>query len=95
MTTLLLFSLVSADFPICAAPGFTGYTSVVYAQDLFYVFWEDQRESPLTGLYAARVTKQGTVLDPSGRELYTDSVGYRINAAWDGTNFLVVTRNHC
>ena len=95
MSTLLLLVLVGADFPICTASGYTGYSSVVYAQDQFYVFWEDQRQAPLTGVYGARVTKQGTVLDPASVELFTDSVGYRVSAAWDGSNFLVVTREHC
>jgi hypothetical protein len=91
----LLLALVSADFPISTAPGYTGYASVCYANDQFYVFWEDQRRYPLTAVYAARVSRDGTVLDPEGRELYCDSAGYRVSAAWDGTNFLVVTRNHC
>lgn len=95
MSTLLLLALVGADFPICTASGYSGYSSVVYAQDQFYVFWEDQRQAPLTGLYAARVAKQGTVLDPTGIELFNDSIGYRVSAAWDGSNFLVVTRQHC
>ena len=95
MSTLILLALVSADFPICTASGYTGYASVVYAQDQFYVFWEDQRQAPLTGVYASRVTKQGAVLDPTGVELFTDSIGYRVSAAWDGSNFLVVTRQHC
>ncbi len=95
MTTMLLLALVGADFPICAASGYSGYASVVYAQDQYYVFWEDQRAYPLTGVYGARVTKQGAVLDPNGVNLFTDSVGYRVSAAWDGTNFLVVTRQHC
>ncbi len=95
MITLILLAVIGADFPICTASGYTGYSSVVYARDQFYVFWEDQRQAPLTGVYAARVTKQGTVLDPAGVELFTDSVGYRVSAAWDGSNFLVVTRQHC
>jgi hypothetical protein len=95
LTALLLFGLIGADFPICTASGYTGYASVVYAQDKFYVFWEDQRQYPLTGVYGARVTKQGAVLDPDGVELFTDSIGYRVSAAWDGSNFLVVTREHC
>lgn len=95
MSTLLLLTLVGADFPICTASGYTGYASVVYAQDQFYVFWEDQRRAPLTGVYAARVTKQGTVLGPNGVELFTDSIGYRVSAAWDVSNFLFVTREHC
>ena len=95
MTTMLLLALVSADFPISTAPGFTGYAAVCYAQDQFYVFWEDQRTYPRTSLYAARVSLDGTVLDPQGRELFNDSAGYRVGAAWDGENFLVITRNHC
>ena len=95
MTTMVLLALVGADFPICAASGYSGYASVVYAQDQFYVFWEDQRAYPLTGVYGARVTKHGVVLDPNGVDLFTDSIGYRVSAAWDGTNFLVVTRQHC
>ncbi len=91
----LLLALVSADFPISTAPGYTGYASVVYALDQFYVFWEDQRRYPLTALYGARVSTDGVVLDPDGRELWCDSVGYRVSADFDGENFLVVTRNHC
>ncbi len=95
MTALLLFALVGADFPISTAYDYTSYPSVAYAQGQFYVFWTDQRQYPLKSLYAARVTKQGTVLDPTGVELFTDSIGYRVSAAWDGSNFLVVTREHC
>jgi hypothetical protein len=95
MMVPLLLTLIGADFPISTAAGYTGYASVICAQDQYYVFWEDQRQRPLTSVYAARVTRQGTVLDPEGRELWTDSVGYRVSAAWDGENFLVVTRNHC
>ncbi len=95
MTTMILLALVSADFPISTAPGFTGYAAVCHAEDKFYVFWVDQRASPLMSVYGARVSLDGTVLDPQGRELYTDSAGYRVGAAWDGENFLVVTRNHC
>ncbi len=95
MSTLILLAVIGVDFPICTASGYTGYASVVYARDQFYVFWEDQRAYPLTGVYATRVSKQGSVLDPGGVALFTDSIGYRVSAAWDGTNFLVVTREHC
>jgi hypothetical protein len=91
----LLLALTAADFPICAAPGFTGYPAVTFAHDNYYVFWVDQRQSPLTSVYGARVTRSGTVLDPGGVELYTDSAGYRCGAAADGDNLLVVVRNHC
>ncbi len=93
LTFLLL--LVGSDFPISTAPNYTGYPSVCYANDMFYVFWIDQRHLPLLSLYGARVTTDGTMLDPSGRSLYVDSAGYSCDVAFDGTNLLVVTRNHC
>lgn len=87
--------LISADFAISPAPNFTGYPSLCYANDQFYVFWIDQRTLPNMSIYGSRVAKDGTVLDPSGVELYTDSASYDCNVAFDGTNLMVVTRNHC
>jgi hypothetical protein len=95
VTLTLLFCLLGADFPVCTAPNFTGYPSVCSAQDRFYVFWVDQRQRPNMSICGARVEPDGTVLDPDGVELYTDSAGYRCSAAFDGENFLVVTRNYC
>lgn len=95
MVLAILAVLVGGDFPISTAPSYTGYPSVCYANGQFNVFWIDQRYTPLMSLFGARVTKDGIVLDPTGRELYTDSAGYDCNVAFDGTNFLVVTRNHC
>jgi len=93
--SVIILMLVGGDFPIGTAPNYTGYPSVCYANDQFYVFWIDQRHLPLLSLYGARVTTDGVVLDPSGRALYVDSAGYSCDAAFDGTNLLVVTRNHC
>jgi hypothetical protein len=95
MVLAILAALIGGDFPISTAPNYSGYPSVCYANDQFYVFWIDQRNLPLMSLFGARVTTDGTVLDPSGRELYTDSAGYSSDVAFDGTNFLAVTRNHC
>ncbi|MGD8979400.1 MAG: hypothetical protein PVH23_04970 [candidate division WOR-3 bacterium] len=95
MVVALIFALVCSDFPISTAPNYTGYPSVCYANDQFYVFWIDQRNLPLRSLYGARVTTDGAVLDPDGHELYTDSAGYSCDVAFDGTNLLAVTRNHC
>lgn len=94
MVAFVLF-LLSADFPISTAPNYTGYPSVCYANNQYYVFWIDQREYPNMSIYGARVTETGFVLDPNGVELYTDSAGYRCSVAFDDTNFLVVTRDHC
>jgi len=86
---------INADFAISTAPNFTGYPSLCYANNQFYVFWIDQRTLPNMSIFGARVTKQGVVADTSGIEIYTDSASYDCNVAYDGTNFLVVTRNHC
>ncbi|UCD18823.1 MAG: hypothetical protein JSU64_05185 [candidate division WOR-3 bacterium] len=95
MVLAIMFLLIGGDFQICTAPNFTGYPSLCFANGQFYVFWVDQRDYPLMSLYGARVTVDGNVLDPAGRELYTDSIGYNCDVAFDGTNMLAVTRNHC
>jgi hypothetical protein len=95
MLVPLLLCLVGADFPISTAPNYTGYPAVCWDGNRYGVFWVDQRQLPKRSLYGARVTRDGTVLDPDGVELYTDSAGYRCSAAFDGENFLVVTRNYC
>lgn len=92
---LMLLAVLGADFPICTAPSYTGYPTVCYAHGRFNVFWIDQRRAPSMSIYGARVTVDGTVLDSNGVEICTDSAGYRCGVASDGSNFLVVFRNHC
>jgi len=94
MITLIL-TLISADFPICTAANFNGYPTIHYANDQYYIFWIDQRLLPNMSIFGARVAKDGTLLDPNGVEIYTDSASYDCNVAYDDTNFLVLTRNHC
>ncbi len=94
----IILLLISADFPITTAGDFQEYPAVCYVNDQFYVFWVDYRYRYTTGqlsLFGARVSKTGAVLDTAGRLLYGDSASYNCDAAFDGTNFLVVTRNHC
>jgi hypothetical protein len=92
---LLLLTIISADFPVCTAPNYTEYPCVTYANNKFNIFWIDYRLSPSMSIYGSRVAKNGMVLNPNGVELYRDSASYRCNVAFDGNNFLVVTRNHC
>jgi hypothetical protein len=89
--------LISADFPVSTAGDFQEYPAIYYTNNQFYVFWVDYRyrSSGYISLFGARVSKTGTVIDTDGRLLYRDSASYNCNVAFDGTNFFVVTRNHC
>lgn len=94
----LLFILINADFPICTAYDHQFYPVVCYANDLYYVFWEDRRfvqSNALYTVYCSRVTSNGTVLDPDGKFLFGNQVHYDIDAAFDGTNFLVAFEDSC
>lgn len=92
--SLVLF-LLGADFPICTAANSSTYPAIHYTGSQFYVFWIDTRQLPNFSIYGSRVSKTGTVIDPAGVEIYTDSAGYECNVSFDGTNFLVLTRNYC
>lgn len=46
-------------------------------------------------MYGARVSESGTVMDPDGKELFSNQVDAKPEAAWDGSNFLVVFRDSC
>jgi hypothetical protein len=71
------------------------YPRVVSACDQFYVFWQDLRFYPSDrATLAARVTPDGTVLDPDGIVLMRDKTEFT-DAAYDGTNFLVVVQDSC
>jgi len=94
----LLLMLISTDFPISTAFESQRYPAVCYQQDQYYAFWCDRRFYGLDTtncLYCTRITTEGVVIDPDGRLLVRDDVGYELDAAFDGANFLVVFRNHC
>ena len=72
------------------------YPSIYFANDQYYVFWRDNRDySPYLSLYGARVTTDGTVLDPNGKLFYKDSCSSYPAVSYDGSNFLVVFRDGC
>ncbi len=54
----------------------------------FFVVWRDFRSGSRADIYGARVSQEGTVLDPSGIAIST--VAGNPALAFDGTNFLVV-----
>ncbi|MEO0137927.1 MAG: hypothetical protein ABIL40_07890 [candidate division WOR-3 bacterium] len=95
MITLLILSLLNADFPITNLTTNELYPCVAFANNQYYIFWSDWRSVPLYGLYGARVSSTGTVIDFNGKFLFQDSVGSSPAVAYDGTNFLVVWREGC
>jgi hypothetical protein len=68
---------------------------VEFANDQFYVFWEDLRYYPSDrSTMAARLTEDGQLLDPDGILIIRDRT-VDVDAAYDGTNFLVVVQDSC
>ena len=91
-----LLLLLQADFPICTQVDHQNTPVVLFENNQFYVFWQDNRFFGTEfkyALFAARITKNGTVIDPQGKLIYSDSAAPILDAAYDGTNFLVVFRD--
>ncbi|XXF80004.1 hypothetical protein P2318_09700 [Myxococcaceae bacterium GXIMD 01537] len=62
--------------------------SMAFGSGKFFVAWEDVREG---GVYGARLTPDGKLLDPEGIRLnFSDEGGGETAVAYDGKNFLVV-----
>ena len=100
MVCALLLSLVlpSADFAICTAAEEQYSPCAMYANGQYYVFWADYRYYATDSSYAvfgARVSTNGTVIDPDGKPLYNNQAPYTLGLAYDGTNFLIVFRDSC
>ncbi len=73
------------------APGSQGPSDVAWGGNQFLAVWTDARSERGSDIFAARVSANGTVLDPNGLAV-TDgaSVSNAPAVAWDGTDFLVV-----
>ena len=68
---------------------------VTFANEQFYVFWQDLRFYPQDrATCAARITQEGLVLDPDGVVLMQDRTE-NVDAAHAGANFLVVVQDSC
>lgn len=95
MAFITILFILGNDFPISAAPESQHYPVVELADSQFYVFWEDLRFYPSDRTtMAARVSANGVVLDPQGIVMMRDRT-VDVDAAYDGTNFLVVVQNNC
>lgn len=94
MLIAILF-LLGSDFPISAEFESQHCPVVEFANGYFYTFWQDLRFYPSDrSTYAARITEEGSVLDTTGVLLMRDRT-QSADAAYDGTNFLVVVQDSC
>jgi hypothetical protein len=83
--------LIDTSVALVPAPNEESVPAVAFDGANFLVVWQDDRSGSDSDIYGARVTPQGTVLDPAGfvispaaNDQCTPSV------AFDGANFLVV-----
>jgi phosphoribosylformylglycinamidine (FGAM) synthase PurS component len=69
--------------------------AVDFDSENFLVVWEDHRSGIDSDIYGARVTPEGTVLDPDGIAV-SEAAGWQYSPAvgFDGANFLVVWEDH-
>jgi hypothetical protein len=97
LLTLVLLFVSQGDFPICQASNVQATPEVLFADNLFYVFWTDFRYSVVDtyAVYGARVTTTGTVLDPDGKMIFANKAETRPAAAYDGANILVALQDSC
>jgi predicted ribosome-associated RNA-binding protein Tma20 len=87
--------ILTTDFPI-STDFESQYRPVVeFADNQFFAFWQDLRFYPSDrSIFAARIDQGGIVIDTNGVNLMRDRV-VSADAAFDGTNFLVVVQDSC
>jgi hypothetical protein len=83
--------LIDTSVTLVPALGDQGASAVAFDGADFTVVWQDGRNGNDLNIYGARVTPQGTVLDPVGF-IISQSAGNQSSPAiaFDGANFLVV-----
>lgn len=65
--------------------------AIAFGNTTYLATWKDYRDGPFGSIYAARMSQDGTVLDPNGFEITNSTYGNKIlTIAFDGTNFFVV-----
>jgi phosphoribosylformylglycinamidine (FGAM) synthase PurS component len=84
-----------AGIPVSTAANDQSYPAVAFDSTDFLVTWTDERSDWQGDIYAARVTPQGTVLDPSGIPVSTaPDVQWYPDVAFDGANFFVAWQDY-
>lgn len=83
--------LDSEPFVVCGAEDLQEAPSIAFNGEVFLAVWQDLRNVRDWDVYGARISADGTVLDPGGIHI---SGGHRSQAqprvAWDGKTFVVV-----
>jgi hypothetical protein len=80
-----------SGFAISVAARYQYNPALTFDGSNYLVVWEDGRDSSEWHIYGARVTPQGTVLDPSGfRVSFAGNRQFNAAVSYDGTNYLVV-----
>jgi hypothetical protein len=83
--------LLDTNSTLAPAPGSQSRPAVAFDGTNFLVVWEDKRVGSYADICGARVTPQGTLLDPSGFVISQSPYDQLYPAiAFDGANFLVV-----
>lgn len=91
----LVILLVNLDFPVSTAYLSQHYPTVSYINDQYYVFWTDMRfYAPERSIIGARVTTDGTIIDPDGQILLRDRA-VKSSVAYGSGNFMVVVQDSC
>lgn len=98
MSVVLMLSLLfhGADFPVCTVANQQQGPTPIFTNGYFYVFWSDERIWPtdsIKSLFAARITNDGTVIDPDGKILFSDKVRDKPAVALEDTNIMVIFTN--
>jgi hypothetical protein len=91
----VILILLGSDFPISVEYESQHRPVAEFANGQFYTFWQDLRFYPSDrSTVSARITEEGLVLDTNGVILMRDRT-ISVDAAYDGTNFLVVVQDSC
>jgi phosphoribosylformylglycinamidine (FGAM) synthase PurS component len=80
---------------ISTAADLQWYPAVAFDGTNYLAVWQDLRSGSSWDIYGARVSKGGSVVDPSGIAISTDATNQlRPAVAFDGTNYLAVWQDY-
>jgi len=87
--------LDTTGIAICPATGYQWYPALAFDGSNYLAEWGDARSGSSCDVYAARITPQGEVLDPSGIAITRSTYNAYVSAvAYDGDNFLVTWQEY-